>query len=321
MNTLKLSYIWLPNFEETTIFYLIKSLTKKKIKIVSPSKCDILIIGPGDAFSFKRKIFNNFKRALFPKIDKYFKNIDIYSIKRNYKPIRISFATESVRNNFIKADFSISSEMGVENKSHLRFPYWKDHIDWTHEGILRSPNIGNAKRFGFFHKIEDLMKPQGNDFLDKKDFCIFSSHLNEPRKSIFTKFSKIFKVYGYGPYFDQKITNHNSSNFFKYNIMKNYSFNLCPENIIYPGCYSEKVTDAFIGKCLPISCMDNNVNKDFNEKAFVNLNNFFKDNFESIINQLKDPLFLKNFAHEPLLLKKPDLDKERFFISEIVSNI
>ena len=60
--------------------------------------------------------------------------------------------------------------------------------------------------------------------------------------------------------------------------MKNYSFNLCPENIIYPGCYSEKVTDAFIGKCLPISCMDNNVNKDFNEKVTFLLERINKNN-------------------------------------------
>lgn len=321
MKVLKLSYIWLPNFKETLIFHLIKSVSKKEVKIVHPSKCDLLIIGPGDVFSLKRNLFNRLKKKFFPNIESYFPNLDIYSLKRKIKPIRVSFATESVRNNFINSDFSISSDMGVFGSNHLRFPYWKDHLDWSHEGIFRSINEGNAQRFGSYHRIDDLMEPQGNTFLQKKDTCIFSSHLDEPRKSIYLQFSKNFKVDGYGPYFNKKLFNHNSSSFKKYEVMKNYSFNLCPENTIYPGCYSEKVTDAFVGKCLPISCMDNNVNEDFNEKAFVNLNNFFFDNFVSIMNLLKDPSFLKKFTSEPLLKKKPNLEKEKIFINKILSSL
>jgi hypothetical protein len=67
--------------------------------------------------------------------------------------------------------------------------------------------------------------------------------------------------------------------------------------------------------------MDNNVNNDFNDKAFVNLNNFFYDDFESIMNLLKDPLFLKKFTSEPLLKKKPDLKKEKTFINKILSSL
>ena len=282
MREIKLSYIWLPNFQETIIFHLLKNHLKKKIKIVPPHKSDILFIGPSDANSFKRRIYNMLKKKFFPRVENYFKNLDLYFLNRKYKPLRISFATESVRNNFIKSDFLISSELGVTNKNHLRFPYWKEHVDWTHEGLLRENTSGNVKRFGFFHKLETLMRPQGNDFLRKKNMCIFSSHMHEPRLSIYESFLDEFKLDGYGPYFDGKLKNHNTSNFTKYEIMKNYSINLCPENIIYPGCFSEKVTDAFIGKCLPVSCMDNSVANDFNDRAFVNLVSHFSDNFLNI---------------------------------------
>lgn len=81
MKTLKLSYIWFPNFEETLIFHLIKSLSQKEVKIVHPLKCDLLIIGPRDVFSLKRNLFNKIKKNFFPNIDSYFPNLDIYSLK------------------------------------------------------------------------------------------------------------------------------------------------------------------------------------------------------------------------------------------------
>ena len=321
MSELKLSYMWLPYFEETVIFHLLKNLSKKKIKIVPPFESDILFIGPSDAFSFKRRIYNKIKKKFLPNLEKSFENLDLYFFKRKYKPIRVSFASESVKNNFIKSDFSISSEFGVSNDKHLRFPYWKSHIDWSHEDIFRNNNSANVKRFGFYHKLDELIKPQGNDFLKKKDMCIFSSHMEEPRLSIYESFLSEFKLDGYGPYFNKNLKNHNKSSFTKYEIMKKYSINLCPENIIYPGCYSEKVTDSFIGKCLPVSCMDVSVGKDFNNKAFVNLVDYFSDNFLSIKNLLKDPIFLRKFTVEPLFITKPNLNNEKIFIEKLISHI
>ena len=116
------------------------------------------------------------------------------------------------------------------------------------------------------------MRPQGNTFLNKdRKMCLITSHLNEPRKSMYEIFSKKFTVDGYGPYFDGQISNHNLSNFTKKNILEKYAFNLCPENNLYPGYYSEKIPDAFMAKCLPISWADSNINYDFNENSFINL--------------------------------------------------
>jgi hypothetical protein len=155
------------------------------------------------------------------------------------------------------------------------------------------------------------MAPIGTEFLKKeKKICIFSSHLNEPRKSILDKFSENFQVDGYGPFFNKNIKNHNSSNIIKKEILKNYAFNLCPENSLYPGYYTEKIPEAFLGKSLPLTWTDNNVNVDFNEKSFVNLLNHAKDNYSEISYLLKDEDFLKKFTKEPLLLNKPNLDNE-----------
>ena len=103
--------------------------------------------------------------------------------------------------------------------------------------------------------------------------------------------------------------------------MTNYAFNLCPENSLFPGYYTEKVPEAFLCKTLPISWMDNNVKFDFNEKSFVNLLNYSKDNYLEIIHLLKDNSFLKKFVNEPLLLKEPNLENEISFVKKIINCI
>jgi hypothetical protein len=314
----------MPPIYESVIFLLIQKLSKRKIEFVTPDKADLLLIGPYDLHSFRRKFYNFLKRKIkyFIYLENYLNNLDIYLLKRANKTIRVFYNNETYSHNFFKADYSISSFLGIADKNHLRFPHWKDHIDWTHEGINRGSNVGNALRFGFFYNIESLMKPQGDEFLKKKRaMCIFTSHLNEPRKIFYNNFSKEFKIDGYGRYFDKNISNHNLSPYKKIDIMKNYSFNLCPENIMYPGSYTEKIPDAFLGKCLPISWTDNNVGVDFNYKAFVNLNDYMSSNFEDLFKILKDDIYLKNFAKEPLLLIKPNLDSETKFIETVLSNI
>jgi hypothetical protein len=320
MQTLKLSYLWNPFFEETVIYHLIKKLSKKKIEITLPSKADLLIIGPYNIRTYTKKIIDSIKKKI--DLEKYFKNIDLLSL-RSYQPLKIFYCSENVPLDSYKADYYISTNIGVHRceNNHLRFPHWKEHIDWSHEDISRDTNTGNARRFGSFYKIEDLMIPQGEEFLKKKNICFFSTHLNEPRKSFYLNFSKNFTVDGYGPYFDKSTKNHNVSGYKKKDIMKNYAFNLCPENNMYPGNYTEKILDSFIGKCLPISWADNNINEEFNKKAFINLNNFLNSDMQELFKSLREESFLREYTKEPLLFKKPSLNIEKNFFEKILSNL
>ena len=168
---------------------------------------------------------------------------------------------------------------------------------------------------------DELSIPQGDSFLKKnKKICFFTSHLNEPRKSIYDTLKKNFQIDGFGPYFDKNIYNHNSSNFMKIDIMKNYRFNLCPHNALYPGYYDEKIPDAFVAKTLPITWCDSNVDIDFNNSAFINLYNFCKLDYRELTSILNDEGFLKKYAKEPLILNKINLEKESEFIEKILKN-
>jgi len=267
------------------------------------------------------KIFNLFLNKINNKgFDNFFPNLDIYSLKRNYKPLRIFLSYENIHENLPKYDFSFHHDLGIVNENHFRFPIWKEHINWSHEGIFRDDTL-TSKRFGSLWKLDDLLQPQGLDFLKKKrDVCFITSHMIEPKMSIYLKFAKHFQVDGYGPYFDKEIKHHNSSKFFIKDILKNYAFNLCPENSLYPGYYNERVPNAFLSKSLPITWADNNISFDFNPKAFINLIDYTTDNYESICHLLKDDNFLKKFIDQPLLNKKINLDAERNFVNKILSN-
>jgi hypothetical protein len=326
MKKIRIASLWNANIdlENSVIINLIKILSKKSIEFVSIANCDILIFGPYEQQSFfssiKRRALNSIKRRV-DKIDTVLPNIDFYLLNRKIKPIKIYHSYENNNIPNIKYDFAITTHLGIEEQNHLRFPVWKETIDWSHLGIYREIGL-SAKRFGSYLKIKDLMNANENNFFNKdKKICLFASHLNEPRNSMYKKLSEHFEVSGYGPYFNKNIKHHNLSQFNKREIMKNYGFNLCPENSLCPGFYSEKIPEAFLGNCLPISWADKNINYDFNENAFINLIDYMQDNYDEICNLLKEEDFLKKFNGQPLLIKEPNLEKETLIIKRILDSL
>jgi hypothetical protein len=328
---IKVSCLWVyeGHVASTLIFNLIQKLSNKEIIFTDAKSADILFIGPCDIISIPRRIINsltrrlNFKQELKKKIE-YLRQS---TILRKNQPIKIFLNHENFRHDEVESDFTISFDLGVNNPNHIRIPVWKENIDWSNHGIKRNekPIIGgkeylylNILRFGYFYNVDDLLRPQGDNFLKKKNICMFSTYMPEPRKTIYEEFSKSFKVDGYGPYFDKDLKTHNEGNFTKSEIMKNYAFNLCPHNNNYPGQYEEKVPEAFLSKCLPITWADQNIDTDFNIKSFINLNDHIKDNFKEIIYLLQQKEFLKSFTEEPLILKKPNLEKEIEFAKKII---
>lgn len=319
---LKVSSIWSPRIDELLIFQLIKNNCNKEIVFTNPNNADILFIGPYNLHSVSNKIFNFLKRKnSSAKIIKNLDDIQSKTFFRKISPLKIYISHENIRYDQIKADFYITHDFGNSNPNHIRIPVWKEYIDWKNDGLIRENTI-HSLRYGEFYNLKRLQEPQGTDFLKKpRKICLFSSHMNEPRSSMYKAFKNHFSVDGFGPYFNKKIKNHNESSFLKKDILKNYAFNLCPHDSIYPGYYGEKIPDAFLGKSLPISWADKNINKDFNEKSFINLIDYMSDesSYEEIIKLMKDDNFLKKYAQEPLILNTIDLKKEIKFAERIIS--
>ena len=59
MKKIKLAKLWLAgNFENSVIFQLIKNITKKDIEFVPAINADIIVFGPYDTNSIKRRLFD-----------------------------------------------------------------------------------------------------------------------------------------------------------------------------------------------------------------------------------------------------------------------
>jgi len=332
MKELHIALCWTNwDFQNSLIFSLIKKLSKRKIIITKPYKADLVIYGSYNwndtlkklnVYSLLRNKFSRNKKII-SFIDKYeMRLINRSFFNRSYKPLTLHYITEPQRNDSLKTDFVISQNLGVQSDRHLYDGNWKESCDWKHEGIER-PITQYPLRNGKFININDLIIPQKKEFLSKpKKICFITTHLPEPKKTFYEVFSNHFIVDGYGYCFEKNFNKKKEVHYRKVSkieIMKNYAFNLCPENSIHPGYTSDRVLTAFIGKCLPITWVDQNINYEFNPKAFVNLNDHFQDNFVSIINNLKDDNFLIQFSKEPLLLKRPNLEKEIKFVEKILS--
>ena len=315
MKKIKVSSLYSHDISSSTIFFLLKKFSKFDIEFSTPNNADLLFVGPYDHNTIKKKFKNKLKKIL-PFFDK--KNI----FGRLYQPIKVFFSVESyINQDNLDRDYHISPYLGIGRKNHLRFPSWKEGIDWSNFGIIRPPNSLNAIRFGKLYDLNELMRPQNDYFLKKdKKICFFTSHLNEPRRSIYNMLNKNFAIDGFGPYFNKEISNHNSSQFFKLDVMKKYRFNLCPHNSLYPGYYDEKIPDAFVAKTLPITWCDSNVDVDFNPSAFINLYSYCKSDYSELPSILNDETLLNKFSKEPLILKKIDLEQESIFVEKILKN-
>ena len=211
MNIIKIAFVWTTyDMKDSLIFNLIKQISKKKIIIVPPYQADLIIYGAYNWIEKQYHLLKFLKRKLrFKNIENF---IDRYQMKlinrsilsRNYKPVTFFYNQEYLSPKYIKADFISSPHLGITNDNHLTFSQLTEQLDWSSEGIVRSPSE-NAKRLGNYININDSLIPQGDAFLKKKNICIITSHMNDARSIFYENFSKNFKIDGFGPAFNKKL--------------------------------------------------------------------------------------------------------------------
>jgi hypothetical protein len=237
-------------------------------------------------------------------------------IQSEHRPLTLFQTAENLRHDHIPCDYSLSFDLAVDSPKHCRFPYWMEMVDWRHEGITGNQN----PRFGKLLDLDRLTQPLGNRFLQKKRrAAIFASHLREPRATLFKAVGQHISVEGFGPGFNSAINHHSRSNFTKLEVLAGFAFNLCPENSMYPGYYTEKIPEAFMADCLPLAWSDNNVAIDFNPEAILNLAPMTLNEFCELPAALRDQSKLENHADHPLFVKVPTLHPVTKFLHSIVA--
>lgn len=212
---------------------------------------------------------------------------------RNKK--RIFYTGENIRPDYNDIDYSFSFDF-TENEKNIRIPLWLIQIDWFNQ-----VNYDNPKYTIPYNEIND------NRFSRKvKDkFCSIVFNSTSPhRYEIIEELSKYKKVDCFGKPFGNWFYGEDN----KLETISNYKFNICFENSIYPGYYTEKPIHAKVAGCVPIYWSDKYISKDFNEKSFVNLSNFngVKDLSEYIIELDKNEEKYNKIRNENLFTNDED---------------
>ena len=215
------------------------------------------------------------------------------------------------------ADFTIGFNLGINDERHFRMPLWWASIDWSRHGVCNIP----TPRIRNLINIETLMRPLGEVVLQRpRRAAFFTTHMLEPRHTLFSELSAAIEIDGYGPYFDERIQDHNISNIFKDDILQNYMFNLCPENTMYPGYYTEKVPEAFAAGCIPITWADQNIAREFKPGSFINLADFAATGYQDGFKQELRAENVARLVSTPLLDKPPDFTGLLRFVERIVDH-
>lgn len=213
---------------------------------------------------------------------------------------KIYFTGENLRPNFNECNNSITFDFDDYNGRNIRLPLWYLYIDWFNVKSYGNPNWLIPTNY-LIGENEFTMKP-------KNKFCctVFSSPY-DTRFNMINNLNLYKKVDCYGKIHPNRIPEGERS---KMDIISDYKFNICFENSIYPGYFTEKLLHAKIAGSIPIYYSDKSFDKDFNINCCVNLISF--NNMSDVLEEVKkidaDDNLYNKIKSEPLFDKLPELD-------------
>lgn len=138
-------------------------------------------------------------------------------------------------------DLSLGFDNDINDKRYLRFPLW---ITW-----LFPPEVAYEDIKAFCNKVNT---PENSSY-DNRRFCaMVNSHDDEGRRELYSEISSIGHIDSCGRFMhncDDLKTQYQDN---KVQLLRNYRFNLCPENSNHPGYCTEKVFEAIAAGCIPL---------------------------------------------------------------------
>lgn len=186
---------------------------------------------------------------------------------------KIFYTGENKKPNYDECDYSLSFDFSSYEGRNIRLPLWMMYIDWFDKTSYGNPN--------FLLPIGKL-KERGGALKDKKFCSIVFSNPTPNRIQMMEQLSRYKKVDNYGR-FGISLPGGDES---KIHVLSDYKFNICFENQLHPGYYTEKVLQAKGSGCLPIYWADQDCGRDFDQSSFINLNDF--KNMDDCIERIVD---------------------------------
>ena len=290
-------------YKESLPIAVLNRLCGNKLEFTDPGKAALIIVG-------------SFKQRRSPAQKAYDAAAKLLGYG-NKSALRLFHVYENVRHDTVPADYVISSDLGVQAENHFRLPYWMESLDWSKHGTANK----KSNRVRRLLDPSELLSPRGSKSLERPlKAALFCAHLKEPRQTLYDTMSKIMPTDGFGPAFSSEIRSHDASGFFKDDILQDYAVNLCPENSLYPGYYTEKVVEAFGAGCLPVTWAEQSIGVDFNPLAFINALDFAATGYEAGLREALSPGSITEYADQPLLLKSPSIEPLFDFLRRAISD-
>lgn len=223
---------------------------------------------------------------------------------------KIFYTGENIRPNYEECSYSLSFDFDEYSGKNYRFPLWMLHIDWFNNNTYKDPK--------YIHPLKDVNENVFSKNLKTK-FCsiVFNNPSKHRLETVTLLNEKYKKVDCFGDGFEKIAKGEDK----KLEIISNYKFNICYENAIFPGYYTEKLFHAKLAGCIPIYWSDKNVFKDFNTKCFINLTDFY-ENIELMIEYVKEvdsnSKLYQSYIEEPMFFQQPSLSGVINFLKTII---
>jgi hypothetical protein len=243
----------------------------------------------------------------------------------NYKCIRIFYTAENLVPDFNLCDYAIGFSYLTFADRYIRFPiYLVDGFN-AYYGDNYSADLLRAT-----HKHENVEIA----YNEKTEFCAFVYSNKEAvrcRLKLFSALSKYKQVNSGGKY----LNNVGGSITDKYEFQRKHKFVIACENSSTSGYTTEKIVHAYSAQAIPIYWGNQDIEKEFNGKSFINCNKFglTSDGEDVAIDKIVDEVIrldsneqeYKRVLSENAFTKENNIDKaliefEAFLVSIFEQN-
>ena len=296
-----------PGFEPSKFLFteILQSITESRIEVIEDKngKVDLEIFS---CFSFKSSTEKLRKRLIgeiFPSPMQDYVARATFGYRQNregYPHKTIWYTGENLRPpvGIFSGTLSFDPTDGALN--NLYFPFWMTKLNWNAESIDSSNRISST----ILHQQRIYEKRPLN-------VCTFSSNSVPERNRILKAVlaSNFVEFEGFGKQYNNVVKS-------KFESSKNFGFQVCNENDLYPGYVTEKLQEAWISRNIPIWSGLHSAGL-FNPDAYLDVSSLTVVEIIDKLNSLtQDEIVFMQTS--PLLLHAPSLNSLRKFFEGIV---
>jgi len=233
-------------------------------------------------------------------------------LHRLYSCKKVFWTGESTLPDFNVCDFAMTPRK-IDDPRHCRLPFYVVGTECNAIDLIKAPDDAEQVLRQTRHGCGVVISNTG-----KK-----ASYRNQ----FFHKLSNRIEVHSGGRGFNNIGGPIPSGGVAKHDFLRRFRFNMCFENLSFPGYATEKLVEAMWARCIPIYWGDPEIDVQFNPQSFINVSDFateeaamdriceIENDDQSYLAMLKEPFFPDNQPNEFF-----DLDRYARFLRSAVES-